>query len=117
MKTFGIASSALAATKLPDGYEPDAVYLRNFLLNCRQAVKANDIKRRRMLADAVRDMVCESLKETENKLVLQLTNWLDEQAASEDGIDTAALLYGDDGELNGDMETGELSDADLKSLH
>lgn len=58
---FGIPSPALAATPLPEGYDNDAMRVRAFILNCRDAVKANDIKRRAMLRAAVEDVLRESL--------------------------------------------------------
>lgn len=58
---FGIASPALAATPLPEGYEESAVYLRAFLLNCQDAVKANEVRRRQMLRAAVESVLLAAL--------------------------------------------------------
>jgi len=50
----GFASPAYAATKLPlYDQSNEAIYLRQFILNCQLAVKANEVKKHRMLKDAI----------------------------------------------------------------
>jgi len=110
---LGVPSSVIAATTLPEGYEPEAVFLRSFILNSRDAVKANQLKRKAMLEDAIRQLVAESMKEVENTLVHQLSNWLDEQAASEGGIDVAEALFDpEDVELLDDTDLHDLEQSD-----
>ena len=79
---LGIASLSLASTPLPDltdtveghlpGTVPDtnaAIYLRQFLLNCQQAVKANEVARHQMLKDQLHALVMEQFGEALDSLV------------------------------------------------
>lgn len=89
---FGIASVQLASTPLPDihntveGIQPGelpstdaAIYLRAFLLNCQQAVKANEVAKRRQLKDALHAHIQEAFGEALDALIDEATDTLYEK--------------------------------------
>lgn len=76
---MGIASPALAATPLPVGFDDSAIYLRQFLLNCQSAVKANDVKRRQLLKDALHAHIAETFREGIEAMIDEATDTLYEK--------------------------------------
>ena len=61
--------SAIANTPLPDGYDESALYLRRFILNAQQSVKANDVIRHQLLKDALHQMIAERFHGTLEAMV------------------------------------------------
>lgn len=68
MDTF-IPITAIANTPLPLGYEPEDLLLRRFILNAQQSVSANNVKRHRMLKDALHAHVQTAFGEAIDSLV------------------------------------------------
>jgi hypothetical protein len=70
------AMRQLAATPLPVGFDDGALYLRRWLLDLREQVKANDVEKHRMLRQAIHQHIEREFHESLAAMVEDATNGL-----------------------------------------